>query len=435
MRILQARFVGPAMLLAAVMFVRVSPGNAQKGSSTGGGATTPNPGKGTPTPTPGTGTPGSLPSSQSPNTPSTPQPPRPIWITGKVMMYDGGAPPDPATIELVCSTSNGKPQGYTDSHGGFSINLGQNNFMFADASTSTFGDIGEPGGFDQSGFGRNTSTNSSMSGGMNSMNQDSAYWGCDIRARLPGYRSDSLSLAGRRMLDNPDIGAILLYPIAGIQGLIASATSGQAPKDARKALEKGRNDAKKNKPDQAEQEFRKAVQIYPRYAEAWLELGKILEQREHYPEARQAYASALAADSKFVYPYEKLYQIALREQNWKDLAERTDQLLHLDPFEFPAAYYFNALAHLQMKEYDDAEKSAQRAVEADRKQANPKTHFLLGAIQIQKQDWTKAAESFRAYLKAAPNALDKEQVQKTLGQLDQQISRMQPASPTSATQQ
>jgi len=59
----------------------------------------------------------------------------------------------------------------------------------------------------------------------------------------------------------------------------------------------------------------------------------------------------------------------------------------------------------------------------------------LGAIQIQKQDWTSAAQSFRAYLKAAPNASDKASVEKTLGQLDQQISRLQPVPQNSAPQQ
>jgi tetratricopeptide (TPR) repeat protein len=216
---------------------------------------------------------------------------------------------------------------------------------------------------------------------------------------------------------------------------MASATSGQAPKVARRAYEKGLAAVKKDKPDQAEQEFRKAVQVYPKHAAAWLELGKILEKRERYPEAREAYASALGADSKFVYPYQQLYRMALREQNWKDLVEKTDQLTHLDPYEFPSAYYFNALAHLELKEYDAAEKSAKQAVEADRKQANPKTHYLLGAIQIQTKDWTGAAESFRAYLKAAPNATDKAQVEKTLGQLDQQIGRVQTASQDSAAQQ
>jgi tetratricopeptide (TPR) repeat protein len=267
------------------------------------------------------------------------------------------------------------------------------------------------------------------------MNPDSANLDCELRARLPGYRSDTVSLAGRRMLDSPDVGVILLYPIAGIQGLTASATSARAPKDARKAYEKGLNAVKKSKLEQAEQEFRKAVQLYPKYAEAWYELGKTLERKERYPEAREAYASALAADSKYVYPYQQLYQMALREQNWKDLADKTNQLLRLDPYEFPVAYYFNALAHLELKEYDAAEKSAHQAVEADRKQSNPKTHYLLGAILVQKKKWTEAAASFHAYLKAAPNATDKVQVEKTLSQLDQQISRMQPVSQDSPAQQ
>ncbi len=345
-------------------------------------------------------------------------------------MYDGGPPPESVTIERLCSTNSVRAEGYTDSKGRFSLNLGQNNGIFADASTSLFDDFGQQGGFGQS-----TSGNSGAGGGPSSTNQESAYWDCELRARLPGYRSDTVSLAGRRMLDSPDVGVIVLYPIANIQGLTASATSGLAPKNARKAYEKGLKAVKQSKPDQAEEEFRQAVQAYPKYAEAWYELGKALERREHYPEARAAYASALAADSKYVYPYQQLYQLALREQNWKDLVDRTDQLLHLDPYEFPVAYYFNALGHLQLKEYDAAEKSAQQAVEADRRQANPKTHYLLGAILIQKQDWTGAAENLRAYLKAAPDATDKTEVEKTLGQLDQQISRARPVAADSAAQQ
>jgi tetratricopeptide (TPR) repeat protein len=348
------------------------------------------------------------------------------------MMYDGGAPPESVTIERVCSANFVRPEGYTDSKGRFSFNLGQNSGIFSDASTTSFPDFGQLGGLNSTGV------NSGGTGGTGNANPDSAYWDCELRARLPGYRSETVSLAGRRMLDNPDVGVIILYPLAKIEGMTASVTSGQAPKDARKAYQKGLEAVKKNKPDQADQEFRKAVQIYPKFAEAWLELGKLLERREHYPEAREAYAKALAADSKYVYPYQQLYQMALREQDWKDLVDKTDQLLHLDPFEFPVAYYFNALGHLQLKEYDAAEKSAQQAVDADRKHSNPKTHYLLGAILVQKQNWTGAAASLRAYLKAAPDASDKASVEKTLTQLDQQISqvqRVQPASQDSAAQQ
>ena len=178
---------------------------------------------------------------------------------------------------------------------------------------------------------------------------DSAYWDCEIRARLPGFRSESISLAGRRVLDNPDVGVIVLYPIAKIPGLTASATSSQAPKDSRKAFEKGLNAVKKNKPDEAEMEFRKAVQIYPKHAEAWLELGKVLEQKEHYPEAREAYAGAWRRIRNIVYPYQQLYQMALREQNWKDLAEKPISCCAWTPSSFPPPIISNALAHLQLR--------------------------------------------------------------------------------------
>ncbi len=430
MRIWQARVVLRLASLAVALAFALSIGLAQRGGQgggtggTGGGVS---PGKGTPTPTP-TPTPTTTPNSTNPSQ-QQPQIPQNIWLTGRVMMYDGSEPPEPVTIERVCSTTV-RPEGYTDSKGHFSINVGQtNNGIFADASTNPFGDLSQPGV-----FGPNVSSTSMGAASSGPMNQ-TQYWDCDLRARLPGYRSDTLSLMGRRALDSPDIGVIYLYPIAGIQGLVASATSGQAPKDARKTFEKAMNAVKKNKPDEAEQQLRKAVQIYPRYAEAWYQLGKVLESRNHFPEAREAYASALAADSKYVYPYQQLYQLALKEQNWKDLVDKTDQLLHLDPFEFPQAYYFNALGHLELKEYDAAEKSAEQAVEADRKKTNPKTHYLLGAILIQKQKWIEAAASFRSYLKAAPNASDKAQVEKTLVQLDQQISRVQPATQDSAAQQ
>jgi tetratricopeptide (TPR) repeat protein len=419
--------IWPAMMRIAAASLAISSVIAQQGGQTGGTSSSPGRGGGTATPTP-TPTPTPRPTTQTP-TQTQPQTPRPIWITGTVMMYDGSDLPEPVTIERVCSSNSARPEGYTDSKGHFSFNLGQNIGVFADASTSIFPDQSQPGGFSSS------PTGNSSSGGFGGASQDSAYWDCELRARLPGYRSDTVSLAGRRMLDAPDVGSIILYPISKIQGMTASATSSQAPKDAKKAYEKGLEAVKKTKPDQAEQEFRKAVGIYPRYAAAWLELGKALERRDHKAEAREAYASALAADPKFVYPYQQLYQMALQEQNWKSVVDHTDQLVRLDPFEFPAAYYFNALGHLQLKEYDAAEKSAQQAVEADRRQSNPKTHYLLGAILIQKQNWTAAAQSFRAYLKAAPNASDKASVEKTLGQLDQQISRAQPASQDSAAQQ
>ncbi len=283
MRICQARFSVAGTIVAAAVSLLLVPGlvspgfGQQKGASgatsapaTGrGGSTTPS----NPTTTP----------TQPQTTTESQQPPRTIWVAGKVMMYDGTPPPAAVTIERVCAANSVRAEGYSDSTGHFSFNLGQNNGVFADASESIFPDFGQPGGMSSS------SGNSGNSSRAMSNSQDMAFTDCEIRARLAGYRSDTVSLAGRRSLDNPDIGVIILYPLAGIQGLMSSATSSLAPKDACKAYEKGLDNLKKAKLEQAEAEFRKAVQLYPRYAAAWMDLGKMLEKKEFYAEAREAY--------------------------------------------------------------------------------------------------------------------------------------------------
>ena len=61
-------------------------------------------------------------------------------------------------------------------------------------------------------------------------------------------------------------------------------------------------EAKKKWPD-AQKEFEKAVTVYPKYAAAWYELGNVQREQKDLRGARESYAKALKADSKFVIPY------------------------------------------------------------------------------------------------------------------------------------
>src|SRR5206468_970560 len=144
------------------------------------------------------------------------------------------------------------------------------------------------------------------------------------------------------------IGSIVLYPIGAIEGHAVSVTNALAPRNAKKALENGLNAIKKNKKDDAEKEFRAAVAIYPKYAEAWTELGKLLIGRAQLVQAREALEQAVAADPRYVFPHEQLYILAFQEAKWPELAEATDRLLRLNPYDFIGAYYFNGVANYQL---------------------------------------------------------------------------------------
>ncbi|MFN7921759.1 MAG: tetratricopeptide repeat protein [Bryobacteraceae bacterium] len=416
------------MILAAAAAL-AQQGGAQGGGNAGGaaggglgGGTTGGGRGGTSIPT----TPGNIPGRQTtnPNDPSNrgqfPEYQRPpIFLSGKVMMEDGTPPPEPVVIERICN-GNPRPEGYTDSKGRFSFSLGQNTHMMADASVSSNGDV-----FDQTpgiGGSRQTTGLGSPMGGMGGRQiTERDLMGCDIRAALPGYRSDTVSLAGRRSLDNPDVGTIILRRLAGVEGFATSMTTLQAPKEAKKAFEKSRELAKKNKTAEAQKELEKAVAAYPNYALAWFTLGEMYRSNKNNAEAKNAYEQALKADRRYTNPYLPLAQLAAAENKWEDAADISGRLLKLNPIEYPFGHYINSIANYNLQKYDDAEKSAREVVKLDTRHQMPKAQHILGILLAMKDDYQGAVENIKGYLQFAPDAQDAEQVRKQLADFEKRL--------------
>jgi len=346
------------------------------------------------------------------------------------MLEDGTPPPDSVTIERVC---NGvvRPEGYTNSKGNFSFELGRNSAIMADASTSS--------GLDDGVFGR-----SSTMGGRNqtlgAMGQNTGInerqlMGCEIRANLPGFRGDSVMLAGRRFMDNPDIGTIILRRIANVEGFTFSMTTALAPKEAKKSFEKGLDLAKKKKNPEALAEIEKATAAYPKYAIAWFEQGRLYEQAKRFDEAQKAFESAVAADSKYVKPYVNLAYLHAQKKDWEKTAELSAKGIKLNPFEYPQLHYVNAISNLNLGKLDDAEKAAREASKLDPKGQMPRIDQLLGVILVQKNDIKGAKESFANYLKKDPMAADAEQIRTQMARLDAAPPPIAPQPAASAPQQ
>lgn len=380
-----------------------SPGGGSTGGNTGGGGI---PGGGPVGTTPGRNNTSPFPGQTQPGQ-QFPGMNRPIFLQGRVMLDDGNPPPEPVLIERVCS-ANPKPEGYTDTKGRFSFELGRNNAMYADASTSGPTDIMSNSSASSPGGGRPVTERELMS--------------CELRASLVGYRSDVINLSGRRVLDSPDVGTIILHRMGNVEGYTVSATSAMAPKDAKKAYEKALDQIKKNKWTDARTNLEKAVEVYPKYAAAWHDLGRAYEVDNKPDEARKAYSEALNADSKFLKPYMFLAGISMREQKWQDVADFTSRLIKLDPYDYPGAFYYNAIANLNMRKLDEAEKSAREAVKIDSAHAIPKANHVLGVILANKQDFAGAAESMKAYLALVPDGRDNEFVRKQLADVEKSLA-------------
>lgn len=389
-----------------------------------GGGNTGQPGRNTPTfPTD--------PRQQQPQQRFPDQMQRPIFLSGKVVLDDGTPPPEPVTIERVCN-GNVRPEAYTDSKGRFSFQLGQNTGMLSDASVSNSSD-----GFGNDPFG-NQQRNSPFGGaaGGNRGVSERDLMGCELRASLPGFRSEIVNLSGRRFMDNPDVGTIILRRLANVEGLTFSATTAMAPKDAKKAYEKSRDLLKKKKIADAQKELEKAVQIYPKFANAWSDLGMVHEAQDHPAEAMNAYKQAVEADSKLVKPYVAMALLNAKENKWQECADLSGKALRLNPYDFPVAYFYNAVANYNLKNFDEAEKSAREAVKGDAAKKIPKIHHILGILLAQKNDIAGAMPHMKSYLGTLPeDGPEAQQVKDQIAQMEKFAANQTGAPETPAAGQ
>ena len=352
---------------------------------------------------------------------------RPVLLTGKVMMEDGTPPSESVAIQLMCRASL-RSVGYTDPKGGFAVDLNDRK------NAATFADASE----DPNSFGGNSGRpNSALTsdGSSNSGATGRSLMGCDLRAFLPGYRSDVVQLDARHGPDNPEVGAIILHRIANVEGLTISATSALAPANAKKAFQKAENFERQQKWEEADKQFQRTVAIYPKYAVAWYHLGLVQQQEKNAAAARKSYAQALAADGKFVSPYQALAVLAAQEEQWQEVVDHTAHLLSLDPVDFPQAWLFNSLGNFYLKNMDAAEKSAREGISHDAAHQYPDLNHALGVVLAMKRKYAEAVEQLRTYLLYSPNDVDTEQVQSQLAEVERVMASAAKKQDTAVTKQ
>jgi Tfp pilus assembly protein PilF len=315
--------------------------------------------------------------------------PRSVFISGKVLLQGGGAA-DRIMIERVC---NGivRREGYTNSRGDFQFELGRNSTE-RDASQA-----------DTDRMVVNKTARSAPAGGSGIRFDE-----CDLRAALPGFRSSTVPMRVDNDVSQLEVGTIVLTRLGGVEGSTVSVTTMAVPKGAREAFEKGRKAGTEKNFDEAVKELQKAVTIYPHYAAAWSLMGEIHRLQNQFEPAKSEYAKALAADPKFVSPYFGLAAMAVVENKWTEAAQLTDQLIQLNSFAYPMAYFFNAAANYNLGKLDLAEQSARKFQQVDKARSRPDIALLLATILTGKHQYAEAAQLYRDYLALKPDVSNAE---------------------------
>lgn len=365
------------------------------------------------------------PTSRNPGAPnpSNTQPVQPnvdlvVFLLGRVATDDGSPVPHDLLVERVCNTKV-RQQVYAGPGGDFSMELGSRNESYVDATADG------PSQYDQYG-------QASRIPGMGIPALDLK--NCELRTSVSGFFPSVVSLVAiTPSASTVDVGAIVVHRASKVKGLTLNAAPYNAPKDARKAYEKGLDAQRHGKLADARQYFEKAVEIHPKFTSAWFQLGAVLQNLAQKESARLAYTHATEIDSKFLPPYLSLAAMAYEAQDWTQVQNLTNHLLDLDPLKYASvkgyivdadpldyaeAYFYNSVANYKLNKIEAAEKSGLRAERLDVRPRFPQLHLLLAEIFALKKNYATAISETRIYLEFAPHAKNADQVRNRLAELE-----------------
>lgn len=333
---------------------------------------------------------------------------RPLYLNGRVLTNDGLPPSEPVVVQRVC-VGNTFPEGYTDSKGRFSFRVGGDaTLLTRDASVS----------------GAGISQGSLMSGGAyTAVGVRPVGMGrfdlsaCVLRAELSGYRSDDLQLGMYSVMENNDVGTIVLHRIEGLLGDVVSALTLKAPKAAQKAYQSGLREMRKKKPNykKAITQYTKAVGQYDEFAAAWAAMGDAKLALEDAAGAKEAYSRAVDADPKYLKPYEPLIKMAVDQSDWAGLETWGSAYLDLNP-NAGNVRFLTAVAALNAGKPEKAEEMVLAMQASEDSKRYPQSYQIMGMIHEQRAEFEKAAGQYRSFI-GATNEPESQNVQSVMRKL------------------
>jgi tetratricopeptide (TPR) repeat protein len=245
-------------------------------------------------------------------------------------------------------------------------------------------------------------------------------WPLHDSAPLHGL-PDAVGTAPQKTPQN--IGSCLLWRVVEAPANTVSAVALQIPGKARAEYEKGCGALREGKFVSAENHLRKAIQLYPKYADALVLLGQLLAAHNRVDDALGLCSRASSVDPDFVPAYLCLADTSGQLRQWNQTLEFADHALKLDPVQNFYGHFYLAVAQFHLNQFSGAEKNALQAIEDDHLHRLPQAHLLLAQIYGNRNDLKNVATQLRAYLQAAPKSPDAPDVRKRLEDLESRVPR------------
>jgi tetratricopeptide (TPR) repeat protein len=218
-------------------------------------------------------------------------------------------------------------------------------------------------------------------------------------------------------------GSCLLWTVASAPANTVSTAALQIPGKARAEYEKACGDLRDAKFETAENHLHKAIQFYPKYADAMVLLGQLLAAHNRVDDAVGLCSQAAGVDPDFVPAYLCLADTSGQLRHWDQTQEFADHALKLNPMQNCYGHFYLAVAQFHLSQFSGAEKNALQTIDDDHQHRLPQAHLLLAQIYGNRNDLKNVASQLRAYLQVAPKSPDAPNVRKRLEDIESQVPR------------
>lgn len=206
-------------------------------------------------------------------------------------------------------------------------------------------------------------------------------------------------------------------------GAMVAASELRVPARARKAFEKGLRELhEKHRPERSLPYFNEAIDIYPDFDGAYMQLGVAYSALARYPQAQQELEKSTAINDRNPRAFVLLGIVHGRQGHAADSLRALREAVRLDKGDWLGHFELGRVL-LQAGLVEDAYKHAQRAhlLKPDR----PSVHLLLHDVCVSRRDHVTALAELKEFLELFPDSALAARVRKQQESLQAAAARPQ----------
>ncbi len=305
-----------------------------------------------------------------------------IYLHGRVTMEDGSPPPKMAVVERQCSDGNGDGNvAFTDKQGLYNWRLEYDN----------------------------TSDRR-----------------CNIKAVLQGYQSSSYTVPDFNVFSDPNLPVLTLTQKGSNSEIeVLAETDSKIPLAVLPVWNKAQKAIRENRLPEAERLLNSALKTLPKFGEGWDALAIVLERENKPADAFQDYRKAIELDPKLNGAYLSLGRLSIAIKDWQTADQATGTLIKRDTqARYPEARLIQAMARYQLKNFDGAIASATETIRLDgERHRYASAEYVLALALASKQDYTGGQEHMKRYLALLPpSSPNANSIRELIADMDKTIS-------------